>query len=57
MAESFPELLKNTNPLTEGEMRCECDLKIKCKSESSKWNDQWPKNREELKNREEKKTD
>lgn len=39
MAESFPELLKNTNPLTE-EMRCECDLKIKCKSESSKWNDQ-----------------
>lgn len=28
MAESFPELLKNTNPLTEGEMRCECDLKI-----------------------------
>lgn len=32
---SFPELLKNTNPLTEGEMRCECDLKIKCKSESS----------------------
>lgn len=35
MAESFPELSWKTQILWQrGEMRCEWDLKIKCKSES-----------------------